>query len=126
LDDSADSAANMAGREWSYVATGLTASTAYKIRVTCGTGRAFATATTRAAAGGSTSAVVAVNIPGANNVEVQYGAGFSSSVSGSCSAGACSASVPANLGRPLEYRFRGRDSGNNPITAWSSTYRIIP
>lgn len=126
LDDAGDTAANMAGREWSYVATGLTAATAYKIRVTCGNGREFATATTTAAAGGGLTATVAANIPGANNIEVQYGAGFGSSASGACSVGACSASVPATTGRVLEYRYRGRDGSNNPITGWSSTTRVIP
>jgi hypothetical protein len=118
-DDSGDTAATMHGGFLSHTFTGLTASTTYNYRVTCGSNRVIGTFSTTAAAGGATSVLVTLKPPAGRSIDnalIDYGStsGLGQSTSASCALG-CSISVPGSTGRALFYRITYRTAANATV-----------
>ena len=118
-DDSGDAAMTMNGQRVDHVLTGLTASTTYRARMTCGGVRTYFSFTTTAAAGGATT-VTLQTAPRAGQsitqLKVDYGAtsGLGSSTTVACSTG-CTVSLPATAGRALFYRYTWLDAGSATV-----------
>lgn len=126
-DDSGDTAL-ASGRIFTAAFAGLTADTDYYWRITCGNGRVSGKTRTATAKGGTTSVTVKTKLPAwASAVRIDYGSDDSlgSSVSSTCSAGICSATVPGNLGRRLCYQFAILDGSSNVLQR-SGIHRRIP
>lgn len=127
-DDSGDADATMTNSRIDHVVTGLTASTTYYYRLTCGTVRTFGIFTTGAAAGGAATVSLSTAPRAGQSIthlQVDYGAtsGLGSSTTVACSTG-CTVSLPATAGRALFYRYSWLDAGSATVLQ-GATQKVI-
>lgn len=121
--DALDADAQMSGSLIHHTLTGLSPSTVYHYRISCGpagrTGRVRGVFTTAGGGGAATTIPLSLAAPpnrGVTNVLVEYGStsALGSSLTAAC-AGYCDVAVPAAVNRPAYYRVTFRDSTNGTV-----------